>query len=357
VKMNKMAPEGTLTDRQREILQAIVNTYITTAEAVGSQTVAQKISSRLSPASVRNVMADLEEMGYVRQPHTSAGRVPTENGYRLYVNALMETQELEREKQQWVDELYHSKIKQIEEILELSSRLLSVLSHYTAVVQTPATDEETIKSVNLVPLSSKRVVIILVSNNGNLRKGLAILSRRTTDSEIEKLAAFLDEKICSLSIAAARSLIESFDDSPGSAEGKFAELAREVLQETLAENKEREVYLGGIENIFSQPEFRDLGRLRRVLRVFDEKKRLNDLLGYCMPEGGRNNICIRIGSENMLDDVKGCSLVVSPYRIGGQMRGAIGVIGPTRMQYSRASSVVVFMADRLGHVLTEMCGG
>jgi len=351
-----MAEKKILTDRQGRILQAIINTYITTAEAVGSRTVAKKMGFILSPASVRNVMADLEDMGYVHQPHTSAGRIPTETGYRLYVNALMERQEIERDKQQMVDEVYRSKIKQIEEILDISSKLLSLLSHYTAVVQTPAMDVETIRHVNLVPLSSTKIVVVLVSSNGNIIKRIAILSHDIEDSEVDMLNTFLNKKICSLSFAAARSLIESFKDSTSIADKKLIGFAREIMDGVLAED-EREIYLDGIENIFDQPEFKDLNRLRPVIRVLDEKKHLNDLLEYCIPEDDVSSVCIRIGSENMIDDVRSCSVVVSPYRIGGRTRGAIGVIGPTRMQYSRASSVVGFMADKLGHVLTEMCRG
>ena len=351
-----MPKQKILTDRQGRILQAIINTYITTAEAVGSRTVAKKMGFMLSPASVRNVMADLEDMGYVHQPHTSAGRIPTETGYRLYVNALMERQEIEREKQEMVDELYRSKIKQIEEILELSSRMLSLLSQYTAVVQMPAMDVETIRHVNLVPLSSTKVVVVLVSSNGNIIKRIAILSDDIEESEVDRLNAFLNEKICSLSFAAARSVIESLKDSTSIADKKLTSFAREIMDEVLAED-ERDIYLDGIENIFDQPEFKDLSRLRPVIRVLDEKKHLNELLEFCMPADDVSGVYIRIGSENMLDDVRSCSIIVSPYRIGGRTRGAIGVIGPTRMQYSRASSVVGFMADKLGNVLTEMCRG
>jgi heat-inducible transcriptional repressor len=255
-----------------------------------------------------------------------------------------------------VDELYRSKIKQVEEILDLSSKLLSLLSHYTAVVQTPAMDVETIRHVNLVPLSSTKVVVVLVLSNGNIIKRIALLSHDITESEVDKLNAFLNEKICSLSFADARSLIESFKDSMSAAGKKLIGFATEIMDDVLTED-EREVYLDGIENIFDQPEFKDLNRLRPVIRVLDRKKHLNDLIEYCIPGDDVNGVCIRIGSENMIDDVRSCSVIVSPYRIGGRTRGAIGVIGPTRMQYSRASSVVGFMADKLGDVLTEMCRG
>ncbi len=353
---NMMSQKGILTDRQGVILQTIVNTYIMTAEAVGSRTVAESIGFILSPASVRNVMADLEAMGYVSQPHTSAGRVPTETGYRLYVNVLMEKQEIEREKQQWVEELYHSRIKEIEEILELSTKLLSILSHYTALVQTPALDVETIKRVNVVSLSPEKLVVILVSSNGSIRKRITILPQRISDSEIEALNSFLNEKICRLSFIEARALMESLEASSVLVDAKLADLARTVLEEMLVED-EREILLDGRENIFDQPEFSDPNRLRPVIRVLDEKKQLNDLLECCMPEDETSDICIRIGSENRIDDARDCSIIASPYRIAGRTRGAIGVIGPTRMQYSRASSVVGFVADRLGHVLTEVCGG
>ncbi|UCD57055.1 MAG: heat-inducible transcription repressor HrcA [Candidatus Hydrogenedentota bacterium] len=349
--------QGTvLTERHKDILQAIINTHIATAEAVGSRTVAKKMGFSLSPASIRNVMADLEEMGYVRQPHTSAGRVPTDSGYRLYVDVLMEIGEVQQEERRQIEQLYRARIEQVEDLMELSSRLLSILTHYTAVVQTPKMDTETIKHVEVVPLSSGKVLVMLVTNVGNVRKNVTILPRGITDSEIEQIAAFLNEKLYSLSFAAARSLLGSYDDSDNRLEGRLAGLALRVLG-VLAESEAREVYLDGRENIFDQPEFSDLERLRPVLRVFDEKSRLNELLECCMPEDEITEVCIRIGSENPLYDVRGCSIVASPYRVGGCTTGAIGVIGPTRMQYSRASSLVAFVANKLSLVLTELSGG
>jgi heat-inducible transcriptional repressor len=309
----------------------------------------------LSPASVRNVMAHLEDLGYVHQPYTSAGRIPTETGYRLYVNALMERRELEREKRQWVDEHYGSRLEQLEEILELSSKLLSVLSHYTAVVQTPAMEVETVKRADVVLLSPRKVVVILVSSNGNIRKRVATLSRDMTNAELERLNSFLNEKLSTLTFAEASSVMESLEDSVPFEDEDLAHSAREIMGEILAEDK-REIYLDGIENIFDQPEFTDPIRLRPVIRILDERRNLNELLACRMPEDTVRDVAIRIGSENGLDDAKGCSVVVSSYRIGGRTRGAVGVIGPTRMQYSRASSVVGFVAERLGHVLTAMCG-
>lgn len=353
-----MKADTPLTERQRDILQAIINTYIMTASAVGSRTVAKKMEYKLSPASIRNVMSDLEEMGYVRQPHTSAGRVPTDSGYRFYVDALMETHEVDLEEQRRIEKFYRSKIKEIEEFMEVSSKLLSILTQYTAVVQRPKVDTETIKHVQLVPLSPETVLVILVTNLGDLRKRVADLPLGMTDSGVEQLATFLNDKLYALSFAGARSLLGSFDDrSAESLDERLAVLALKILKEILVEEKPREVYLDGVGKIFDQPEFKDLERLRPLLRVFDEKSRLNELLEYCVSEDKVTDVCIRIGSENPLDDVRNCSIVVSPYRIGGRTTGAIGVIGPTRMQYSRTSSLVAFVANKLGSVLTELSGG
>ena len=348
---------NTLTERHKDILQTIINTYITTAEAVGSRTVAKQMGFKLSPASIRNVMADLEEMGYVRQPHTSAGRIPTDSGYRLYVDVLMETPEVDPEEQDQIERFYQSRIRQIEDLMELSSRLLSVFTHYTAVVQIPTVGAEAIKRVELVPLLSQKVLVVVVTSVGNVRKQVAVLPEGVTDFEIDRVAAFLNEKLCGLSFIAARSLLVSFRDSSDRLDEKLAGLALKILQETLAEDRAREVYLGGKENIFDQPEFRDFDRLRPVLRVLDGNERLNRLLECCVPEDGETDVGVRIGSENPLDDARGCSIVASPYRIGRRATGALGVIGPTRMLYSRASSFVAFVAGRLGRALTEISGG
>jgi heat-inducible transcriptional repressor len=311
----------------------------------------------LSPASIRNVMADLEEMGYVCQPHISAGRVPTESGYRHYVDALMEIYEVELAEQRRIDELYRARMERIEKILQLTARLLSKATHYTAVVQTPAAGAETIERVELVPLTSGQVVAIVVTNTGAVRKQVAQLREGTTDHEIERIAAFLNEKLYSLTLAEASALMDSLDRSNCPGGDSMADMARRAMDEALFETDDRDVFLDGVENIFDQPEFRELNSVRPVLRVFDEKRNLNELLQFCVPKGDMDEVHIRIGSENPLDGVKSCSVVASPYLVDGCARGVVGVIGPTRMQYSRACSLVAFVAERLGCVLTEMCGG
>ena len=346
-----------LSHRQENILQSIVNTHIRTAEAVGSRAIAKTMDYALSPASVRNVMADLEDMGYVCRPHISAGRIPTETGYRHYVDALMEIYKVESEEQHRINELYRARMERIEKILELTARLLSSATHYTAVVQTPAADAETIERVELVPLSSGKVVAIIVTSAGAVRKRVAPMREGTTDLEIQHIAAFLNENLYSLTFAQASALMDSFDESSCPGGDGMAYTARQAMDEALSEANDRDVFLDGVGNIFDQPEFRELNSVRPVLRVFDEKRNLNELLEYCVPSDKVDEVHIRIGSENPLDGVKSCSIVASPYCVDGRTRGVVGVIGPTRMQYSRASSFVAFVAERLGCVLTEMCGG
>lgn len=346
-----------LTDRQQDVLQAIINTHITTADTVGSRTVAKNMGNRLSPASIRNVMSDLEEMGYVKQPHTSAGRIPTDLGYRVYVNNLMKTHVVKLEQRRWIEDHYEYGIKQIEDLLETTASLLSILTHYTAVVQLPKRDLETIKFVELVPLSGARVVVIIVTDTGNVRKHLALLPRDTTDAEREKLAHFMNDRFNGLSFAKARSALETLDSGSDALNEKLARLATELLADALDDDRPREIFLEGIENIFEEPEFKNIERLRPVLRVLDEKRRVNLLLEYCVPEDELNDIRISIGSENPFDDIRNCSVVASPYHIGDKMWGAIGVIGPTRMRYSLASSFVAFVADQLGLFLTKISGG
>jgi heat-inducible transcriptional repressor len=261
------------------------------------------------------------------------------------------------EQRRWIEDHYDYGIKQIEDLLETSASLLSILTHYAAVVQLPRKDLEKIRLVELVPLSGARIVVIIVTDAGNVRKQLALVPRDTTDAEREKLAHFLNDRLCGLSFAAARSLLKSFDSESDPLDERLACLAAELLDEALDDDRPQEVFLEGIENIFEEPEFRNIEHLRPVLRVLDEKRRVNRLLEYCISEDELTDVCICIGSENPLDDVRNCSIVASPYCIGDQMRGAIGVIGPTRMRYSLASSLVSFVADQLGLFLTKMSGG
>jgi heat-inducible transcriptional repressor len=268
----------------------------------------------------------------------------------------MEICRVEFEEQRRINEQYNARVERIEKILTLTAKLLSDATHYTAVVQTPAADAETIERVELVPLSSGKVVAILVTNTGTVRKQVAPLREGTTDNEIEHIAAFLNENLYSLTFAQASALMDSYDKSryPGGEE--MAGFAQKAMDEALSEINDRDVFLDGVQNIFDQPEFREINSVRPVLQVLDEKRSLNELLDCCVSNDEANDVYIRIGSENPLDGVKRCSVVASPYRVDGSTRGVVGVIGPTRMQYSRASSFVAFVAEKLGRVLTEICG-
>jgi heat-inducible transcriptional repressor len=352
-----MKQDVALNERQKDILQVLVKTHISTASAVGSRTVAKRMDFKLSPASIRNVMADLEELGCVRQPHTSAGRVPTDAGYRVYVNDLMDKYVPALDELISIEELLEPDVGEVEALMTVTCRLLSLLSRYTAVVQTPKMETETVRHIELIPFSPEKILIILVTNLGEVRKRVVAKPATLGEEEILKLSAFVNQRFGSLSFAAARELLTTLsrpaEETVGS---ELARLAGEIMEGIFADETPREVFLGGMENIFSQPEFHDLERLRPVLRVLDEKQQLNELLESFFL-GELSSVCIRIGSENPVDDIRNCSIIASPYCIGGRMTGALAVIGPTRMHYARASSLVAIVADKLGHVLTVLSGG
>ncbi len=353
-----MQQDISLNERQKDILQAVVNTHIMTASAVGSRTVAKKMGFRLSPASIRNVMADLEEMGYVRQPHTSAGRVPTDGGYRVYVDGLMGIYELALEELSSIDELLEPGVGEIEELMGLATRLLSLLTRYTAVVQTPKVETETVKHLELISLSGEKLLIILITNLGEVRKRLVSKPAEWVEEEIDRLSGFLNKEFESLSFPSARSLLESYKKGTSeAANARLIRLAVEILEGFFSDEAPREVFLGGMENIFSQPEFQDLERLRPLLRILDEKRQLNELLETFLTGESVPGVAIRIGSENPVDDIRNCSIIVSPYISGGRTLGVVGVIGPTRMQYARTSSLVAVIAQKIGHILTLLSGG
>jgi heat-inducible transcriptional repressor len=353
-----MKQDVALNERQKDILQVLVKTHISTASAVGSRTVAKRMDFKLSPASIRNVMADLEELGCVRQPHTSAGRVPTDAGYRVYVNDLMDRYVPALDELISIEELLETDVGEVEALMTVTCRLLSLLSRYTAVVQTPKMETETVRHIELISFSPEKILVIMVTNLGEVRKRVVAKPTVLAEEDIVKLTAFLNQKFGSLSFAAARELMATFSESAeGTTEAELARLAVEIMEGIFTDESPREVLLGGMENIFSQPEFHDLERLRPVLRVLDEKRQLNELLESFFMGELPSSVCIRIGSENPMDDIRNCSIVASPYRIGGRMMGALAVIGPTRMHYARASSLVAVVADKLGHVLTVLSGG
>jgi len=342
-----------LDDRKRRILQAIIDDYIDTAEPIGSRTIARKHEVGLSSATIRNEMADLEEMGYLMQPHTSAGRVPSDMGYRFYVDQLMKTKELTDEEIQSIKEAMEVRINEMSQLIRQASLVMSRFTRYTSMAVTPQMKMSTLKAVQVVPIDSDKALVVVVANAGVVRNSIIKLPENTMPDFLIRISNVLNEKLSGFTIEQINSGVI------GEIQGEI-DVSKDILipilngvADCICQIDNPEIYLDGTTNIFNYPEFRDVVKAREFLNILDEKEILCRLLGYPIENGG---IKIQIGTENTMHEMKDCSLVTTTYSLGNKVIGSLGVIGPTRMEYSRVISSLSFIRKKINEQIQKLLG-
>ncbi len=344
-----------LSQRERLILQAVVHSYITTAEPVGSRAVVKRFGLDISPATVRNVMADLEEAGYLKQLHTSSGRVPTDKGYRYYVDYLMCVQELTRAERARIQEELSERLNDADEVIRHTSRLLALTSHQMGLVEVPDERNAEICRIEMLPIGTCRVGVILVDNYGRVRSLVAKLDESLPAEGVQRIGRFLDANFRGVSMLGLHAAVSARTASFQDEQRRLAEQALRVLA-LMPPSRQGEVILEGTAQLFEQPEFQDMDRARQVFGFFEEHDRLVELIRSAIRDGEPLRSSIVIGSEVPDDELHEISIVVSPYCVGEQAAGVVGVIGPRRMPYSRLSGLVEYTAALLGSYLTGIAG-
>lgn len=343
-----------LDERKRRVLQAIIDDYIDTASPVGSRTIARKYNLGVSPATIRNEMADLEELGYLEQPHTSAGRIPSDKGYRFYVDTLMDIRYLAEEEGRRIRQLYRQRVREIGWLIQQTTRVLAETTNYLALIRGPQVGRAAFRYFHLVPLFPGRALLVAVTETGLTETRVMELPGGITAEELAEVSSLIN-----------RSLDQSFEKVKQKVVRQLrgelsryraaAQRALELLTEVMAFGEDEEhVYLGGTAHILNEPEFRDLDRVRRVFGVLEQARLVRRLLSIPVLEGGP--VAIRIGEEIEIEDMQDCSLVSAPYTVAGRFAGRIGVVGPKRMHYSRVVAVVREVARSLSEVLDETLG-
>jgi heat-inducible transcriptional repressor len=336
-----------LSDRGKRILEAVIEDYIATAEPVGSRSITRSHALSLSPATVRNVMSDLEEMGFLISPHTSAGRIPTDKAYRLYVNSILEVKHIARDNKEEIQRRCRLAGKDMGEILKETSRLLSSTSSYMGVVMAPRFAANVFRQMEFVKLSSRRILAILISQNGTVQNRL-IQTEETIDQEdLVRMANYLNELLQGLTISQVRERLLTELQSEKVRYDTLMAQALALSEETLGTD-DRELFLEGQANILEQPEFADAGRMREIFRAFESKGLILDLLDRSMKADG---VQIFIGAESHLLRMEGMSLITSTYMTGKDTVGVLGVIGPTRMGYGRVIPIVDYTAKLISRLL------
>jgi len=347
-------PES-LNPREELILQAVVHCYVTTAEPVGSRVIVKRFGLDLSPATVRNVMADLEEAGYLQQLHTSSGRVPTDRGYRYYVDYLMRVQELTLAERSRIDRELSARLDDADDVMRQTSQLLALVTHQTGMVQAPDESDARLQHIEVTAISPARAAVLLVDSFGRVHTVMAPLDDTLRAEEMSKLTSFLNEHL--RGTAFDQLAIKIHDTARAFIDERrhVAESALHLL-DLLPLGRRGQLYLEGASQLFEQPEFRDVDKAREVFGVLDERDRLIELLRARMHEKEAAGASVVIGSESHDPGLKEISVVASPYRVGDEPVGVLGVLGPRRMQYSKLTAIVDYTAGMLGRFLTRLAG-
>jgi heat-inducible transcriptional repressor len=339
-----------LNARHQGVLRAIVLDYIRTAEPVGSRTISRKYGFSLSPATIRTTMADLEELGYVAQPHTSAGRIPTDRGYRLYVDTLMERPQLSRAEVLRIEQRVGPSTGEMEEILRETGRLLSALSPYVAVVLAPRLHDSQFRRVEFVSLERDQVLVILLADTDLVHHKVVTVDDAMAQDELDRIARYLTDLLHGHSLREVRDLLVAQMAEEKAQYDRMLARALRFGAKALEAETEAEVYVAGAAHIADQPEFADIAKMKALFSAFEEKSRLVRILNDCLTD---DEFKIFIGSEIPLREIQGLSVIASPYRRGNRVLGVLGVLGPTRMDYGRALALVETTARLLSRALTE----
>lgn len=335
-------------ERKIKILQAIIDDYIDTAEPVGSRTIAKKYDLGISSATIRNEMSDLEEMGYLVQLHSSSGRIPSDKGYRLYVDKLMKHTDISQEEELMIKNMILSpSIYEMEKAIKQSVLLLSTLTRLTCVVRAPSVRKSFLKSIQLLYIDKLDVLLVVLTDNGVIKNNVIRVKAIVDNEKISKLNDILNVFLKGLTIEEiSHNLIVELKDSLKDHEEIIDTLVESVF-ESLNESGTTAVYLEGVRNIFDYPEYRDIEKAKNFLTLLDDKQNIKSLLG------SEQGVSVSIGSENFLDEAKECSIITAVYGIQGRTLGSIGIIGPTRMNYSKTIAILTNFVNELNISMTK----
>ncbi|MBN1883293.1 MAG: heat-inducible transcription repressor HrcA [Deltaproteobacteria bacterium] len=339
-----------LDNRARRVLMAIIEDYIQMGDPVGSRTISKKRGIDVSPATIRNIMSDLEDVGLLVQPHTSAGRIPTENAFRFYVDHLVQVRDAIKDPQNFEANINPAGME-IKDIVREVSRILSKISHCTSLVRSPRFAETVFKYINFVKLSENRILAILVSRSGMVHNKLIIGDEELNTDKLNWMSNYLNDLLSNLTLMEVRrKIIKEMEDE----RTRYNELLFKALSMSRAlieDEVEEDLIIGGSSYILDYPEFTDVEKMKKIFQAFENKGLLLKLLDKVSRAEG---IKVFIGSESNIQDMIDCTLIASPYKREGRIVGSVGVIGPTRMDYARVIPVVDFTAQLIGSILDEM---
>lgn len=338
-----------LSDRQLLILQVIIDDFIRSAQPVGSRTLSKKEEISFSSATIRNEMADLEELGFIEKTHTSSGRIPSEKGYRYYVDHILSPQQLDSKDISLIHSIFAERIYELENIVQKSAKILSELTNYTAILLGPAVKETKLKHLQIVPLNNDTAVAIIITDTGHVENRLFTFPKGFNVGELERMVNILNERLVNVPI----------HDLTDKIYKEVANILKQhihnydsmlyTISETLKIPDHEKIFFGGKANMLNQPEFHDIQKIRSLMDMIEREQGFYDLFKH-IPKG----IHVKIGKENKLSEMENCSLITATYSVGNEPVGTIAILGPTRMEYSRVISLLDFLSNDMSRALTKL---
>lgn len=346
--MTGQPPVSELSERDRAILRDVIYTFMVTGEPVSSRRMAKQSPEGLSAATVRNTMADLAEQGYLSQPHTSAGRVPTARGYHLFIDSLMTAESVPEHLQRYIDENLMAIPADGERLTAATSQLLSQLSQQVGVVLTPVVGRSVLRRIELVPLDDSKILCVTVSTHGFVDTKVIEAEETIPREELVRLSNYLTDNFAGLTLAEIRDRMLALMDDARSQVDRLLARAIDFARQGLELVQPANVVVDGTEALLRQPELGDLSRVLRLLETFADKARLVDLLNRCLDGPG---VRVFIGDDSELTSELDFSLIVTGYGDGSQVVGCLGIFGPSRMEYPRVIPLVDYLGERLSAAL------
>ena len=337
-----------LDERKMKILQAIIRTYLETGEPVGSRTISKYTDLHVSSATIRNEMADLEELGYIIQPHTSAGRIPSDLGYRLYVDQMME--EKDREVKE-IKEVMLEKVDRLELLLKQVAKVLAVNTNYATMISAPQYQRNKLKFIQLSPLDKMQLLAVIVVEGNILKNTVIALDEELEDETLLKLNILLNTNLNGLSLEEINlGMISKLKEQAG-VHSSIVSQVIDTVAEIINEDEDLEIYTSGAKNIFKYPELSDNQRASELISAFEEKQQFTNLVYDTLAKSeDKKGIQVYIGNETPIQNMKDCSVVTATYELEEGVQGTIGIIGPKRMDYEKVVDTLKNLMNQLVHL-------
>ncbi len=338
-----------LDDRKKRILQAVVQDYITSAEPVGSRTLARKYDLGVSAATIRNEMADLEMLGYLEHIHTSSGRVPSSKGYRLYVDTLLPVQPMTEQEKDTINKWYQSKVQQVDQVFQETAKIISRMTRNVSLVLAPQISTAAFRCMQFLPLDDHRVIAVLMTDAGFVENRIMEMPPGANFEDFQRMAKVINETLAGHTLGAIQGgSLKKIEKEIG--DSGLYESALHLIDKALDSQKRERLYLGGTTEMLEQPEFHNVDKVKELLVMLEKDQLMKDILKAHLGDG----LTVSIGQENEYSGIKDCSIITATYHLDGELLGSMAVLGPTRMEYGRTMSLLNYMNQNLTEVIKRL---